>query len=67
VESREGEGAPGLIQEISFLGPITEIQVLVGKSDLITMTTVSSAIANRKIGDRIWVSVDAKELFVTAE
>lgn len=67
AESKEGEGAPGLIQEISFLGPITEIQVLVGKSDLITMTTVSSAIANRKIGDRIWVSVDAKELFVTVE
>ncbi|MFM1789108.1 MAG: hypothetical protein RLZZ12_457 [Actinomycetota bacterium] len=67
VESKEGDGAPGLIQEISFLGPVTEIQVLVGKSDLITMTTVSGAIANRKVGDRIWVSVDAKELFVTVE
>lgn len=67
VETKDGQGAQGHIQEISFLGPITQLQILIGKSESVTMTTTSSNVANRRVGDQIWVSVEADELFVAVE
>jgi putative spermidine/putrescine transport system ATP-binding protein len=65
VETKDGHGAQGHIQEISFLGPITQLQILIGKSESVTMTTTSSNVANRRVGDQIWVEAD--ELFVAVE
>ena len=67
VESSSGKGAPGLIQDISFLGPITQIQVRVGKNDLISMTSPSSKVADRRIGDQIWIDIESDELFLAVD
>jgi putative spermidine/putrescine transport system ATP-binding protein len=67
VESSEGVGAPGLISDISFLGPITQLQVKMSESEQVTMVATSDGVGQRKVGDRIWLDVSATELFVAGD
>lgn len=67
VEAPQGQGVLGLIKEISFLGPLTQLQIQVGKNESIIMTSTSANVSGRKVGDNIWITVDAEELFVSVE
>jgi predicted Zn-dependent protease len=56
-----------LISDISFLGPITQLQVKMSESEQVTMVATSDGVGQRKVGDRIWLDVSATELFVAGD
>jgi ABC-type Fe3+/spermidine/putrescine transport system ATPase subunit len=64
-ETAVGDGAEGVIEDISFLGPLTQLQLRLNEKTTVNMTSSSKKVAGKVPGDQIWVGIDAQEIFVT--
>jgi putative spermidine/putrescine transport system ATP-binding protein len=65
IESTQGKGTLGVIKEISFLGPLTQLQITISNNETVIMASSSSNVSSQKVGEQIWITVSAEQLFVT--